>query len=89
MSLEYPGGNGVWRVKVTAEEDLTLTVRVEDAWLELPPSARSFLYSASVKWLPSGKERTLASVAPDARIFLDVPAKGAVELVFTPLGGIS
>ncbi len=61
----------------------TLTVRFEDVWRSLPPSARAFEYRVAV--LDDNGEHVLEGVAPDARITLDVKANGGFMLTFMPL----
>ena len=70
----------------------TLTVRFEDVWENLPPERRVFLYSCAVTRDPHAKDppdcgvvhETLAGLAPDVRICLDLAANGGFVLTFQP-----
>ena len=70
----------------------TLTVRFEDVWENLPPERRAFLYSCAVTRDPHAKDppdcgvvhETLAGLAPDVRICLDLAANGGFVLTFQP-----
>ncbi len=71
----------------------TLTVRFEDVWETLPPERRAFLYSCAVTRDPHAKDapndgvvrETLADLAPDVRICLDLADNGGFVLTFHPL----
>jgi len=77
-----PFPDGGFAVRGESVHPVTLTIRVEDAWERLPPEARRFSYTATVR---RDGEKTpsavLSDVAPDARIFLDFSS--AFEIVFS------
>ena len=76
-------------------EATTLTVRFEDVWALLPPSQRRFSYACSAIRDPNGKDglqpaadgmvrETLAGLAPDVRIAIDLADNGGFTLAFEP-----
>lgn len=60
-------------IAALSRKSTTLTVRVEDVWEKLPPEKRAYSYICNVNssTVPTDCETTF-SVAPDARIFLDL-----------------
>ncbi len=85
----------VWTVGAFTAAPTTLTVRVEDLWERLPDDARAFDYRVDVVRDPHVKDaaadqaagvvrETLAGVAPDARICLDLVRGGGFTLTLTP-----
>lgn len=70
----------------------TLTVRLEDVWLRLPPAHRALSYACAVVRDPHEKDaaaegvvrETLHALAPDVRVCLDVAAGGGFVLRFEP-----
>ncbi len=71
-----------WRVGAFAVEATTLTLRFEDVWNLTPKDLRAFSYSVDVQ--KDGEPATLADIAPDARIFIDLAANGGFLMTFTP-----
>lgn len=73
----------------------TLTVRLEDVWLQLPPDRRAYSYTCEVTRDPHSKDapsaqadgvvrESIPHLAPDARICLDLAESGGFVLSFTP-----
>ena len=65
------GADGDFSVLGESEEPITLTLRVEDVWDRLPPSARRYSYRAEVRKDRQETPVVLTGVAPDARILLE------------------
>ncbi len=85
----------VWTVGAFTVAPTTLTVRFEDLWERLPEAARAFDYRVDVVRDPHAKDtavdqaagvvrETLAGVAPDARICLDLARGGGFTLTLAP-----
>ena len=86
----------VWRIGAFVADAVTLTVRFEDVWQAMPATCRAGVYRVEV-WRDAHRrdtpeaqarglvEETLAAVAPDARICLDVAAGGGFVLAFHPI----
>ena len=87
----------IWNVGAFSVGATALTIRFEDLWKQLPKSARKYTdYLCEVVRDPNAKDppeaqaagivrETLAGVAPDARIFLEVPPGGGFTLAFWPI----
>ena len=63
--------NGDFFVQGESVAPITLTLRVEDVWDRLPPSARRYSYRAEVRKDQQESPVVLTDVAPDARIFIE------------------
>ena len=87
----------VWKVGGFTVEPTALTVRFEDLWNQLPAKAKQYTdYLVEVVRDPNAKDtpeaqsagivrETLTGVAPDARIFLELPRGGGFTLTFWPV----
>lgn len=87
----------VWKVGGFSVAATTLTVRFEDLWSQLPPTAPRYTeYLVEVVRDANSKDsaseqsgrvvrETLPGVAPDARIALDLAANGGFTLTFWPV----
>ena len=85
----------VWTAAAFCVAPTTLTVRFEDLWVQMPETLRAYDYQVSVVRDPHAKDAAesqasgvvrekLQSVAPDARICLDLARNGGFTLTFTP-----
>ena len=75
------GEDGNFSVLGESVEPITLTLRVEDVWDRLPPSARRYCYRAEVRKDRQESPVVLTDVAPDARIFIEF--EKSFEVSFT------
>lgn len=84
----------VWTVGACTVAEMTLTVRFEDLWNQLPATRRFGEYLVEVVRDPHAKDapaaegcvrETLTDVAPDARLCLDLAASGGFRLTFWPV----
>ena len=83
----------VWKVGGFTSGAMTLTVRFEDLWDQLPKNEKYTDYMVEVLRDPNAKDATdakevrevLTGIAPDARICLDLAANGGFTLTFWPV----
>ena len=84
---------GVWKVGGFTSGPMTLTVRFEDLWDQLPKNEKYTDYMVEVLRDPNAKDATdakevrevLTGIAPDARICLDLAVNGGFTLTFWPV----
>lgn len=88
--------HGVWSVGAFTVAPTTLTVRFEDLWRCLPAADRARTYAVDVVRDPNAADdaaaqaagvvrETLADVAPDARLFIELARSGGFTLTFRPV----
>jgi hypothetical protein len=70
-------------IAALTRKNTTLTVRVEDVWEKLPAEKRKHLYSCNIV-SSTAEIQKLSSLAPDARIFIDLKDFDGFVLNFTP-----
>jgi len=78
----------VWKVGAFSARAMSLTVRFEDLWEQLPRGERRSEYIVEVFKDAEPQREALTGVAFDARIMLDLAAGGGFTLTFWPVAGM-
>lgn len=79
--------HSVWKVGGFTSSAMSLTVRFEDLWSQLPQKERYENYLVEVCKDGDPSREVLTDIAPDARIMLDLAENGGFTLTFWPVAG--